>query len=182
MKDYITTFTKIHFNPLEPNAEDICIQDIAHALSMMTRANGHFPEFYSIAQHSIHCAQEAVARNFTNRTVLACLLHDASEAYLSDITRPVKRRMLKYKQYERVLQSAIYEKFLPGEITPEEKVRVKAIDDTLLFFEFKHYMQEDLEKPRELLYSNPIFEVRNFEDVEREYLDIFYKFQTFHKK
>ena len=103
MKDYITTFTKIHFNPLEPNAEDICIQDIAHALSMMTRANGHFPEFYSIAQHSIHCAQEAVARNFTNRTVLACLLHDASEAYLSDITRPVKRRMLKYKQYESCL-------------------------------------------------------------------------------
>jgi len=50
---YITTFNKIHFAPLEPKSENIIIEDIAHALSQMTRANGHFPEFYSVAQHTI---------------------------------------------------------------------------------------------------------------------------------
>lgn len=62
MNRYITTYTKIHFTPADPKIEEIYIQDIAHALSMMTRANGHFPEFYSVAQHCIACAGEAEAR------------------------------------------------------------------------------------------------------------------------
>ena len=48
---YITTYSKIHFTPLDPKIEEIKAEDIAHAQSLMTRANGHFPEFYSVAQH-----------------------------------------------------------------------------------------------------------------------------------
>ena len=93
MADYITTFSKIHFTPLAPRREDIIIEDIAHALSLMTRANGHFPEFYSVAQHCMDCAMVAEAECLSIREQLACLLHDASEAYLSDITRPVKANL-----------------------------------------------------------------------------------------
>ena len=53
MADYMKTFSKVNFSPLLPNKDNILIDDIAHALSLMCRANGHFPEFYSVAQHSI---------------------------------------------------------------------------------------------------------------------------------
>lgn len=55
MPNSITTYSKVNFTPLEPKKEDIIIDDIAHALSLMSRANGHFPEFYSVGQHCIFC-------------------------------------------------------------------------------------------------------------------------------
>ena len=109
---HITTFSKVQMNPLCPKQEEIRIEDIAHAQSLMTRANGHFPEFYSVGQHSIACAREAIARNYSSRVVLACLLHDGSEAYLSDITRPVKGELSEYRRIEKNMQDAIYVRFL----------------------------------------------------------------------
>lgn len=50
MSDNITTYTKLRMSPLKPETEDIRIEDIAHALLLMTRANGHFPEFYSVGR------------------------------------------------------------------------------------------------------------------------------------
>ena len=132
MADYITTYSKIHFTPLAPRAEEIEIADIAHPLSFLTRANGHFPQFYSVGQHCIQCAKEAKARGYNDRLVLACLLHDASEAYLSDITRPVKKNLSGYREAEKVLQDAIYQKFLGSVPDAEEEKRIKNIDDTCL--------------------------------------------------
>ena len=63
-------------SPADPRPEEICIEDIAHALSLMTRANGHFPVFYSVAQHSLDCAAMAQAEGRSSREVLACLLHE----------------------------------------------------------------------------------------------------------
>ena len=48
MREKIRTFSGIHMSPADPRPEEICIEDIAHALSLMTRANGHFPVFYSV--------------------------------------------------------------------------------------------------------------------------------------
>ena len=112
MREKIRTFSGIHMSPADPRPEEICIEDIAHALSLMTRANGHFPVFYSVAQHSLDCAAMAQAEGRSSREVLACLLHDASEAYLSDITRPVKGCLPEYRRIEQVLQEMIYEKYL----------------------------------------------------------------------
>ena len=61
MREKIRTFSGIHMSPADPRPEEICIEDIAHALSLMTRANGHFPVFYSVAQHSLDCAAMAQA-------------------------------------------------------------------------------------------------------------------------
>jgi len=52
LSDYILTYSKIKFFPLKPVKEDIKIEDIAHSLSLMTRANGHCSHFYSVGQHS----------------------------------------------------------------------------------------------------------------------------------
>lgn len=173
MADYITTYSKIHFTPLEPRQEDILIADIAHPLSLMTRANGHFPQFYSVGQHSVQCAKEAAARGYSGRLVLACLLHDGSEAYLSDITRPVKKNLPGYRDAERVLQNAIYQKFLGSVPDDGEREKIKNVDDTCLYFEFFHFAGEKLfEQPGEML-SAPEFAFRAFEDVESEFLEIF---------
>lgn len=85
MADWITTYGGIHFFPLDPEADKIEITDVAHALSLICRGNGHVKTFFSVGQHCIHCALEAEARGYGSRIALACLLHDASEAYMSDV-------------------------------------------------------------------------------------------------
>lgn len=178
MADHITTYTKLHFNPLAPDKKDISIKDIAHALSLMTRANGHFPEFYSVGQHCIHCAQEAIAEGLSNRLVLACLLHDASEAYLADITRPVKKNLPDYAAIEQRLLDTICERFLGSRLSAEEWKEVKRIDDTLLYYEFYHYMGEYLMDSAPEIKQIPVFETKAFKETENVYLEIFEKFSS----
>ena len=105
MPDYITTYTGIRFYPAQPDAEGICIEDIAHALSFLCRGNGHVSKFWSVAEHCIFCAREAAAREWPARLVLACLLHDASECYLSDVPRPFKKELPGYRVHEGRLLS-----------------------------------------------------------------------------
>jgi hypothetical protein len=83
---WIQTFTGIQFNILEPTPEMIDIHDIAHALSNLCRFTGHSKSFYSVAQHSY-----LIAARVPEEDMLAALLHDAPEAYLADISSPVKR-------------------------------------------------------------------------------------------
>ncbi|MDE6960536.1 MAG: phosphohydrolase [Lachnospiraceae bacterium] len=172
MEDYITTYSKVHIRPLAPKPEEICIEDIAHSLSLMTRANGHFPRFYSVGQHCIHCCEEAHARGYSVRVQLACLLHDASEAYLADITRPVKQHLPKYREIEDILQKAIFRKYL-GELSEEEKKLWRLLDDTLLYYEFDHMMGEKLMDCPGELKSHPVFDTEPFSMTEQKYLNWF---------
>lgn len=172
MGEHITTYSKIHMSPLTPESGDIQIRDIAHALSLMARANGHFPKFYSVGQHCIHCCEEAYARGYTKRIQLACLLHDASEAYLADITRPVKQHLLKYMEIEKILQDVIFAKYL-GELSEDEMRHWKALDDLLLYYEFDHFMGEKLMECPGTLKSSPVFDTEPFQVTEQKYLDWF---------
>lgn len=175
MADYILTYSKIQFTPLDPKEDDICIEDIAHALSLMTRANGHFSEFFSVAQHCILCCEEAMARGYSKKVALACLLHDASEAYLADITRPVKKNLSTYREIEARLQNAIFNKYIEGILTDEEKAQVSAVDDALLYYEFKHYMDVNLESVAPRVESNLVFETKPFVTIENKFLRLFRK-------
>lgn len=83
--DWIQTFTGRKIYPLEPHGDDIDIDDIAQALSMKCRFTGHVNRFLSIAQHSV-----LVSRECPPHLALTGLLHDAGEAYLPDVSRPVK--------------------------------------------------------------------------------------------
>lgn len=174
MSNYITTYSKIKMNPLDAKNEEISINDIAHSLSLMCRANGHFPEFYSVAQHCICCCEEALARNYDDTVALACLLHDASEAYLADITRPVKHNLSTYLDIEKKLQESIYKKYLSRDLSLEDREKINLIDNALLYHEFLHYMKEALEIDNTKIYSTPKFKFQDFKTVENRYKELFY--------
>ena len=65
----------------------------------------------------INCAKEAKARNYSNRVILAALLHDASEAYISDIIRPVKVHLTNYLEIESMIMNVILQKYYVSGVT-----------------------------------------------------------------
>jgi hypothetical protein len=101
---------------LHPYPDDIEIGDIAHALSNICRFGGHTTSFFSVAQHSI-----IVSHLLPPKLGLWGLLHDASEAYLTDIPRPLKIHLNgRYAELEKLFMDVICEKFgLPTEEPPE---------------------------------------------------------------
>ncbi|MBQ6795119.1 MAG: HD domain-containing protein [Clostridia bacterium] len=121
----------------KPDMDSFCGEDIAHALSMVCRATGNFRHFYSVAQHSLNCMREAQARGFSQRVCFACLLHDASEAYLCDVPTPLKELLPDYRKIEKAFQREIFKKFGLYPLSGEEERMVKIIDEALLYYEFK---------------------------------------------
>lgn len=184
MSDYIRTSSGVKFYPLNPDPQGILIEDIAHALSLLCRGNGHVKVFFSVGQHCIHCAKEAEQRGYSTRLILACLLHDASEAYLSDITRPVKQHLQDYCRYEEHLLEVIYKKFLGSPLSQEEQKLVKIIDDDMLYYDLRDLLNEPVgelvngQDPRSapVMYSSFSYKERPFKEVEEEYLSLFRKY------
>lgn len=174
--DHITTYTGEDFYPLSPNIDQIHILDIAHALSLLCRANGHIKRFYSVAQHSINCAIEAKARNYSKKVQLACLLHDASEAYISDLTRPVKRSLQGYINIEAHLQNLIYSKFIKEALSAEEHTQIEEIDNDLLIQEFKVLMKKPVFDKAPQLDGILNFELVDFQVIENQFLQLFHSF------
>ena len=169
----IMTRSHIMFDPLNPDPRLIEITDIAHALSMLCRANGHFKSFYSVGQHCINCAREAAARGHSRRVQLACLLHDASEAFLSDVTRPVKQEIPQYRLIEEPLQETIWIKYLGTPLTEEEDRQVFAIDDDVLWHEFVNLMGAALSNNEPALATVPEYSFTGFDTCREEYLQLF---------
>lgn len=170
----IMTCSHKMFDPLNPEVELIDIADIAHSLAMLCRANGHFRSFYSVGMHCINCAKEAIARGYSRKVQLACLLHDGSEAYLSDVTRPVKQEIPQYREIEEPLQDVIWEKFLGEKLTEEENRQVFLIDDEILENEFPALMGAQLYETVPKLQSQPQFQFESFQKTKEEFLSLFY--------
>ena len=170
----IKTYSGIMFDPLNPDYDLIDITDIAHALSMLCRANGHFRTFYSVGQHCINCAKEAAVRGYSTRVQLACLLHDASEAYLSDVTRPVKQELPRYSEIEKSLQDIIWSKYMGSPLSQEEYTQVFEVDDALLFHEFVALMDTHLTEYAPELKSNSEFVFSGFEHTKQAFLRLFH--------
>jgi len=133
-QSWILTYTGKHFYPLSPRIDEIDILDIAHGLSNICRFTGACREFYSVAQHSVH-ASFAVPPPLE----LAALLHDASEAYLCDVSRPVKyaESMAAYRHAEQHLMTCIGYRFgIPTFDIPS----IHEIDNRLLATERRDLM------------------------------------------
>lgn len=109
---WIQTFTGKQFYILDPQPDDIEILDIAHSLSMTCRYNGHCLRFYSVAEHSVLLAsytQHVLQRG--TRDVMRALLHDACEAYVGDLPKPIKRSMPGIEERENAVERVIMQKF-----------------------------------------------------------------------
>ena len=132
--DWIQTYTGKAMFPLDPRVDEISLIDIGHALGNMCRFTGHSKQFYSVAEHSCRVADLVPPEHR-----LCALLHDASEAYLSDIARPVKTQpqFAGYRVVEDKLQSTIYAKFGLGPEMPEE---VRRADEIMLAIEARDLM------------------------------------------
>ena len=131
-QDFIQTFTGKQFWPLDPRPEDICIEDIAHALSNICRFNGHVRQFYSVAEHSVFVS---ICVPVQHR--LAALLHDAPEAYLCDLPRPIKHNVVGYAHAEHKVALAVAQKFGLSEELPG---CVKDADTKILLDEREMFM------------------------------------------
>ena len=177
-KTFITTVGGRSFDPLSPDIADIDIRDIAHSLSYLCRANGHFNRFFSVARHCVNCVREAEARGYGARVRLLCLLHDATEAYIGDMTRPLKRRLPYYCECEEQLHGRILERFgIPPE-SLEEHAAVREIDDCMLYHEFLLFNGDRLyDRPPEI-HINIEHSEREFGQTKAEYLGLFEKLMT----
>lgn len=130
---WIQTYTGKAFYPLADQPGEIDIHDIAHALSLLCRFNGHCKVFYSVAQHSVHVSEGVPAE-----VALWGLLHDAAEAYLSDLPRPVKQQLPQFSKLEDKLLARILADYGLAMPMPPE---VKLADEQLLMTEARDLMQ-----------------------------------------
>lgn len=132
---FIVTYTGDTIYPLNPDPAHIHIEDIAHALANSCRFTGHVREFYSVGQHSVLASLVV-----SPEAALTALLHDASEAYLADIARPVKQQPgfgEVYREAEEKLMFAIADRFGITWPMPDE---VRVADSVLLVTEARDLM------------------------------------------
>ncbi|NGZ07115.1 MAG: phosphohydrolase [Magnetococcales bacterium] len=133
---WIQTYTGRQFWPMDARPEEVEIRDIAHALSMLCRFNGHCTRYYSVAEHAVH-----VSRVVEARYARWGLLHDAAEAYLSDLPKPIKRLLPEYHIWEGRLLAVIAQRFFLE--TTEVPQAVMAADLALLATEKVVLMQPE---------------------------------------
>lgn len=130
---WIQTHSGIRFELLDPKPEMIDIHDIARALSHVCRFNGHVSRFYSVAQHSV-----LVSNIVGPEHALCGLLHDATEAYVGDVTRPLKALLPDYKTIEQRIWYAIAERF---NLPPTLPLAIKHADNVALVTERRDLLQ-----------------------------------------
>lgn len=130
----LRTVSGAYIDPLAPDPGQIHVEDIAHALSHQCRFGGHAPHFYSVAQHSVE-----VAHRVPVEWRLQALLHDASEAYLVDVPRPIKARLPGYLEAEDLLMRKIASRFNFAWPLAEA---VRLADDAQLAWEWNAFFAE----------------------------------------
>lgn len=155
----IRTISGQYVNVFEPNPDTLLILDIAHALSHQCRFGGHLPRFYSVAQHSLLCYLIA-----NEEAKYDALMHDASEAYLLDMPKPIKLELPDYNLIEDNLMKVLAKKFNFNYPKSEE---VERVDIHLLKWEWETIMLDGINK----LY--PPIDCMTPEEAKTEFLRIF---------
>lgn len=126
--NWIQTHKNIRFDFNNLTEEQVIITDIAHSLSMICRFNGHCDKFYSVAEHCVLGSHAEELETYEQK--LCFLLHDASEAYLGDITAPLKALLPEYSKIEKEVQDLILNKF--GMLPYYEVDLIKKVDLRML--------------------------------------------------
>ncbi len=140
----IKTSSGSYFDLESPTPEQIDLKSIASALSKICRFGGHCPNFYSVAEHCIHCVIQAAKRGVDRDGLIAILLHDATEAYVGDMVRPLKAMLPGYSEVESRIEAAIGKRF--GVDFGMHHDLIKQYDNLLLKAEKTTFWPEDSEK------------------------------------
>ena len=177
----MNTYTGKRFDPMQMTPEEVSLRDIAHALSLLCRGGGHMKYFYTVGLHSLNCAREAASRGWSDRLVLACLLHDASECYMSDVPSPFKKTLPEYQEQEAYLLHLIYEKFLGSDLTAQEQAQLEEIDHAMLWYDLDGLLGEKQDGEPPKLHIKLDYTVEPFAKVEAEYIRIFEKYSRSEK-
>jgi hypothetical protein len=130
--NWMQTYAGRHFYPLDPRADEMFIDDIAHSLSLSGRFAGHCLNFYSVAEHCVHASHIVPPEH-----ALTALMHDATEAYLVDVPRPIKSSLSGYMEIEDELWRVMAEKYGLPRALPDE---VKIADNAMLLAEREQNM------------------------------------------
>ena len=139
VEPWFTLQSGVKFYPFSPTMDMIDIQDIAHGLSMICRWGGHCREFYSVASHSNFVSM--LGRN--SEEWKWGLLHDAAEAYVGDVIRPIKRSIPHFKTIENNIHRVILQKFglmWPGDININIPDWIKHCDNVAMVTEARDLM------------------------------------------
>lgn len=175
---WIATYTGIKFYPFNPDPNDINLEDISQSLSLLCRFNGHSNEFYSVAHHSILIA-EALEKEYTPRLALIGLLHDASEAYLSDIPSPIKKFLPEICEIEDKILMAVFDGLGVERPTKEEWKIVMEYDKAILAAEGKYFTNNpelwigNYETDKSRLFTDEDFEVNRYYNFKNYFMDLF---------
>ncbi len=121
----------------DPQPDQFTLADIAGALSKICRFGGQCTRFYSVAEHSIHCAAQGWRDGLKRKAQIALLMHDAAEAFVGDCVKPLKIMLPDYQDVESRMEDAIAEKF--GIKFRKNKPAVQEIDRAMLIAE-RHSM------------------------------------------
>lgn len=147
------TYTGQGFDPFDPCHQDVKIEDIAHHLAMICRYGGACPVFYSVAEHAVRVSKLVERVTGNARTALLALHHDSAEAYIHDIRRPIKNKMMVdydghlhiFETFEGSVEKEIRKAFSLPDPDVDERDIIRAADDTMLRVEFRGLFGEDRE-------------------------------------
>jgi 5'-deoxynucleotidase YfbR-like HD superfamily hydrolase len=171
---WIQTFTGRKFYPLAARPEDVDLRDIAHALALKCRFNGHCRTFYSVADHSLRVSR--LLEKQSRQLALWGLMHDAAEAYLADISGPIKSafhvhtgsRMEPFDEAEDRLLAVIADAL---KFPPIDYAAVRDADYTLLVTEGRDLLNATPEDWS--MTQTPLFEKivpLSWSEAERDFL------------
>ena len=140
-KNTIRTRSGRYLDLLDPQTHQIDFGDIAGGLSKICRFGGQIRAFYSVAEHCVHCAEQAAADGLSLNHQRDALMHDASEAYIFDCVKPLKMLLPRYAEIEdRLMRQIEIKFFLSFQTTLKE---VTEIDHAMLIAERKQFFTRD---------------------------------------
>lgn len=144
VKNTIRLRSGCYFDFIDPQPDQFTLADIAGALAKICRFGAQCDHFYSVAEHSIHCAEQALQDGMPLDTQIALLMHDSPEAFCGDMVKPLKVMLPEYSAVEKRVEAAIAEKFLID--FERERYTIREIDHAMLIAErLQLFSRDDVE-------------------------------------